>query len=123
MNNTHRIERYIPLTFGYGRYFTRASVMAALGIAYYFAGRFGLNLAVVHPSATAIWAPTGITLVAFLVLGYRVWPGILVGAFFLNVTTAGSVATSLGIAIGNTLEGLFGAYLMHRYANGRRFVD
>jgi hypothetical protein len=31
--------------------------------------------------------------VAFLLLGHRVWPAILLGAFVVNITTAGSVAT------------------------------
>jgi diguanylate cyclase (GGDEF)-like protein len=37
----------------------------------------------------------------------------------VNITTAGSVATCLGIATGNTLEGLVGAYLVNRFARGR----
>src|SRR5258705_4529680 len=35
----------------------------------------------------------------------------------------GAVATSLGIASGNPLEGLLGAYLVNRYANGARAFD
>ena len=92
----------------------------ALAIVYFIAGKLGLRLAFVHASASSVWPPTGIALAAFLVLGYRVWPAILCAAFFVNVTTAGSVATSLGIALGNTLEGLVGAYLVSRFANGRR---
>jgi len=46
-----------------------------------------------------------------------------VGAFVVNVSTAGSAATSLAIAAGNTLEGLLGAYLVDRYANGTRAFD
>jgi diguanylate cyclase (GGDEF)-like protein len=42
-----------------------------------------------------------------------------VGAFVVNVTTEGTVATSLGIAAGNTLEAVVGAYLVNRYARGR----
>jgi diguanylate cyclase (GGDEF)-like protein len=76
-------------------------------------------MASVHPSATAIWPSTGIALAAFLILGYDVWPGFLVAAFLVNITTAGSVATCLGIATGNTLEGLAGAYLVNRFANGQ----
>ena len=30
-----------------------------------------------------------------------------------------AAATSLGIAVGNTLEGLIGAYLVNRFAHGR----
>jgi integral membrane sensor domain MASE1 len=65
-----------------------------------------------------LWAPTGITLAAFLIFGPRVWPGAFLGAFFANVTTAGSVLTSIVIATGNTLEGVAGCYLVRRFARG-----
>jgi len=86
---------------------------------YVVAGKLGLSLAFVHASATAVWPPTGIAFAATLLLGYRVWPAILLGAFLVNATTEGSVWTSLGIASGNTLEGLLGAWLVTRFANGR----
>lgn len=95
------------------------AVNAALAAVYFGAAKLGLALAVVHPSASAVWPPTGIALAAFLLFGNRVWPGIAVGAFLANVTTAGSPATSLGIAAGNTLEGFAGAWLVNRYAGGR----
>ena len=93
-------------------------IVLALAAVYVVAAKLGLMLAFVHASATAVWPPTGITLAAFLILGYRVWPGIFLGAFLANQLTAGSIITSLGIATGNTLEGLVGAYLMNRYAHG-----
>ena len=93
--------------------------LVLLTILYILAGKLGLMLALVHPSATAVWPPTGITLAALLVFGYEVWPAIFVGAFLINLVTAGSIATSLGIASGNTLEGLVAAYLVNRFANGR----
>ncbi len=89
-----------------------------LAAAYFVAAKLGLRLAFVHASATAVWPPTGIALAAFLILGSRLWPAIFVGAFLANITTAGSVATSLGIAAGNTLEGLLGAALVSRFAQG-----
>jgi diguanylate cyclase (GGDEF)-like protein len=101
----------------------RVGVLAGLCAVYIVAGKLGLRLAFVNPSATAVWAPTGIALAAFLLFGLRVWPAILLGAFVVNVTTAGNVATSIGIAAGNTLEGLVGAYLVNRYANGRHAFD
>jgi len=96
-----------------------ALVLVALGVAYFVAGKLGLKLAFVHASATAVWPCTGIALAAFLTLGYRVWPAILAGAFLVNLTTAGSVATSIGIATGNTLEGVVGCYLVTRFASGQ----
>src|SRR5262249_17907177 len=37
----------------------------------------------------------------------------------VNLDTAGTIATSLGIATGNTLEAVIGAWLVNRFANGR----
>jgi signal transduction histidine kinase len=98
-------------------------MIAASAIAYVVAGKFGLTLAFVNASATPVWPPTGIALAAVLLLGYRVWPGVLIGAFVVNMTTAGSAASSLGIAIGNTLEALVGAALVTRFANGTRAFE
>ena len=96
------------------------ATVAGLAVTYFTAAKLGLTLAFVNPSATAVWPPTGIALAAFLILGARVWPAIFAAAFVANVTTAGSVATSIGIAAGNTLEGLLGAYLVQRFAAGRQ---
>jgi signal transduction histidine kinase/CheY-like chemotaxis protein len=93
-------------------------VIVALAVLYFAAGKLGLGFASVHSSASAVWPPTGIALGAFLIFGYRVWPAIFAGAFFVNLTTAGSLFTSLGIAAGNTLEGVLGAWLVHRFARG-----
>jgi len=97
--------------------------LAALAVVYIAAGKLGLLFASVHASATAVWPPTGIALAALLLLGRGAWPAVAVGAFVVNVTTAGSVATSLGIALGNTLEGLLGAWLVERMAGGLRAFD
>jgi PAS domain S-box-containing protein len=102
----------------YSSLLTRISMSAAVAALYLICGKLGLMLAVVHPSATAVWAPTGIALAAFLRLGYGVWPAIFIAAFLVNATTAGSIATSIGIAIGNTLEGALGCYLVTRFARG-----
>src|SRR4030095_10760158 len=58
--------------------------IGALALIYFFAGTLALKLAFVNASASPVWPPAGIALAALLVLGYRVWPGILVGAFAVN---------------------------------------
>jgi diguanylate cyclase (GGDEF)-like protein len=104
--------------------FSSKLALAALLIPIYFAaGKLGLMLAFLNPSATAVWPPTGIALAAFILLGNQVWPGILLGAFFVNVTTSGSVPASVAIAVGNTLEGLIGAQLVNRFAHGRQVFN
>jgi diguanylate cyclase (GGDEF)-like protein len=92
------------------------TVLVGLTVVYYVAATLGLRLASVHPSATPVWAPSGIALAAALVWGGRVWPAIFAGAFLVNLATAGNVVTSAGIAVGNTLEGVLGAYLVRRLA-------
>jgi diguanylate cyclase (GGDEF)-like protein len=95
---------------------------AAIGLlagVYFLAGKIGLTLAFIHPSSTAVWPPTGIALAALLILGRRVWPGIFLGAFLVNLTTVGTIPTSIGIATGNTLEALIGASLVAKFAGGR----
>ena len=96
----------------------RWSLIGALIVVYFLAGKLGLQFAFLHSSATAVWPPTGIALAAVLLLGYRVAPAIFIGAFLVNITTTGSVTSSLGIAVGNTLEAVAGAFLVNRYANG-----
>ncbi len=95
---------------------------AIVGV-YYVAGKWGLSLAFVNASATAIWPPTGIALAVILLLGYRFWPSIFLGAFLVNITTSGTAWTSLGIATGNTLEALLSAFLMNKYTNGLKTFD
>jgi len=104
----------------------RFPTLPAIGIhtvVYFIAGKLGLKLAFLHVSASPVWPPAGIALAALLVLGYRTWPAIFLGAFLVNVTTAGNIATSLCIATGNTLEALCGAWLVNRFAGGTRVFD
>jgi signal transduction histidine kinase len=98
-------------------------VLVLLAAIYFAAAKLGLRLAAVHVSATAVWPATGIALAAVLALGSRVWPAIFAGAFLVNVTNAGSIVTALGIASGNTLEALLGAWLVKRFANGPQPFD
>jgi len=94
-----------------------------LAAVYFAAAKLGLRLALYHPSATPVWPPTGIALASMLLLGYRAGPGIFLGAFLANLTTYGTVWTSLSIATGNTLEGLVGTYLVNKYANSSNVFD
>src|SRR6185295_18597022 len=104
----------------------RSSTLPIVGIVtlvYFVAGKLGLKLAFLNASATAVWPPSGIALAALLLLGYRTWPAIFIVAFLFNLTTTPTFATSLGIATGNTLEALCGAWLVNRFANGSRAFD
>jgi signal transduction histidine kinase/ActR/RegA family two-component response regulator len=100
-----------------------ALVVGIIGV-YFVAGRVGLgSFGLLHPSASPVWPPTGVAIAALLAYGRGVAPAIFVGAFLVNYTTAASLVESLGIAAGNTLEGLTAAYLVTRFAHGRETFD
>jgi PAS domain S-box-containing protein len=91
-----------------------AGVLALAGV-YFGAAKLGLSLASVAPQVTVVWPPTGIALAAVLLFGPRAWPGIALGAFLANATTPRETwLVACGIAVGNTLEALAGAWLLRR---------
>jgi integral membrane sensor domain MASE1 len=97
-------------------------LLAALILSYLVARRLGLSLAFVHP-VTQIWLPSGIALAAFILLGYRVWPAVLVGCFLGTLSQEGFVISSLIIPVGAFLEALAGAYLITKFAHGVKAFD
>jgi signal transduction histidine kinase len=105
------------------RRFSGLPLIGTLAVIYFIAGKLGLMLASLHASASPVWPAAGMALAALLLFGYRMWLAIFVGAFLVNVTTAGNVATSFCIALGNTLEALAGAFLVNRFAGGKNVFD
>src|SRR5579872_1556056 len=79
----------------------RVAIATALAGVYFATAVFGLHFALVNPSATALWAPAGISLAACVLFGPWVWPGVLAGAFFSNWMVSTAASASLAIAIGN----------------------
>jgi integral membrane sensor domain MASE1 len=100
-----------------------AAEVFCLAAVYYGAAKLGLSLAFATPSVTAIWPPTGIALTALVLWGYRLWPGVALGALLANSWTGVPIYSVLGIAIGNTLEALVGAYLLLRFAGFRPSLE
>jgi len=100
--------------------------IAGLTAAYFITGKLGIFLAIPPGYATAIWPPSGIALAGILLYGYRAWPGVLLGSFLINLPatvaagtpseTLGSVATTLAIGGGASLQAVVGAYLVRRFA-------
>ena len=107
--------------------------VAAIAAVYYGAGRVGLSLALPPGHATAVWPASGIALAAVLLLGYRVWPGIWLGAFLVNIQDlvdgAGapdllkSLAVASSIGAGSTLQALLAALLIARFTDVRSLFD
>ncbi|WP_159015512.1 EAL domain-containing protein [Cognatiluteimonas profundi] len=97
-----------------------------LAVAYYLAARLALLLAIPPGYATAVWPAAGVALAGILVFGYRVWPGILLGAFCLDYPTAlqasgadtlpKAVALAAAMAGGASLQAVTGAWLIRRFS-------
>lgn len=81
---------------------------------YYLTARLGLSLAFANKNVTTIWPPTGIAVSALVLRGYRVWPGIAIGAVTANLANAAPIGLALGISVGNTLAPLAATYLLTR---------
>ena len=101
----------------------RVSAVAAI---YYAAARLGLTWELPGTNASPVWPPSGIGFAAVLLLGYRVWPGIAVGAFLANLqtlhtTNAGFAA--IGICAGNTLEQVVGVFVLRRLIGSRNPLE
>src|SRR4051812_35337759 len=98
-------------------------VMAALALIYFAAGKLGLSMAVIQANASAVWAPSGIAVAAFLIYGPRLCPAILLGVFLPNIFPEGTLLVCLGIAGENVLEGLVAAFLLRLFGNGQGPFD
>ncbi len=86
--------------------------MAALAVVYYFAARLSLRLALVRDQVTPIWPPTGIAVAGMLLFGRRMWPGIAVSAFLVNLPIGPTALAAASIAAGNTAAPLVAVSLL-----------
>jgi PAS domain S-box-containing protein len=100
-----------------------AARYAAVAAVYVVAAKIGFRAAFVAEQVSPVWPPSGLALWALLRFGISVAPAIWVGAFVANVTTHVPVLAAGGIAVGNTLEALMGAWLLRRLAGVDRSLD
>lgn len=97
--------------------------VAALAAVYIVVAKLGLMMDAVSGFATLVWPASGVALAALVLCGYRLWPGIAVGAFVTNLWAGGPVPAALGISAGNTLEALLGALALRHVAGLRGTFD
>jgi PAS domain S-box-containing protein len=91
-----------------------AGQILALAGVYAGLGKLGMGISPVGGFATLVWPPAGVALAALLLGGYRLWPGIALGALVLNSWLGASPLVACGIAAGNALEALLGALVLRR---------
>jgi PAS domain S-box-containing protein len=98
----------------------RVGLLAAL---YVTTARLGLMLDAVSGFATLVWPPTGISLAALLLFGYRLWPGVALGAFVANAWAGAPWPVAIGITAGNTAEAVLATYALRRVPGFRPSLD
>jgi PAS domain S-box-containing protein len=96
-----------------GSYWVRVLIVFA---AYFVAGKIGLSTPFTSNNISPVWPASGIALSAVLLFGYRIWPGIAAAAFLVNWVAIPHVAAA-GLACGNTLAALTGAFLLRKIPN------
>lgn len=107
--------------------------MMFLAAMYYAAGRLGLLFTIPTVYASPVWPASGVALAGILFLGYRAWPGIMAGSFFLNVGIAGDpgsmalalkpLAVAASIGAGAAAQALAGAFLIRRFVGFPNALD
>jgi serine phosphatase RsbU (regulator of sigma subunit)/integral membrane sensor domain MASE1/anti-sigma regulatory factor (Ser/Thr protein kinase) len=102
-----------------GRYL---AALVLVGVAYYVGARVGLTLSLVERNVTPLWPPTGIAVVAFLLGGRAMWPGVFVAALAVNLPISEGPLPAAITAVGNTLAPLVAAVLLGR-VGFRRQLD
>lgn len=94
--------------------------------AYFIVGRFALLLAIPPGYATPVWPSAGIALAGLLLFGVRVWPGVFLGSFLVNLSTALSASTltleqalvlPACIGAGASLQAVLATLLVRRFVS------
>ncbi len=108
--------------------------IGALAVGYFGAGVMGLLLAVPPGFASPVWPASGIALAGILLWSSRVWPGIWLGSFLVNVWAAYSATKAIpgvtgltvaaSVGLGATLQALLTALLLQKWiGTGRLFAS
>ena len=99
------------------------AALALTAIAYFLAGVLALQLAIPPGYASPLYPPAGIALASALVYGWRVLPGVAIGAFGVNLTLSAqrgnldltALAVPITIALAAALQAGIGAALVRRF--------
>jgi signal transduction histidine kinase len=106
----------------YGNFVLYGSSVALVAVAYYLAGRIGLELAYLDGAVAALWPPAGLGLAVLFLYGIRLWPGIVIGDLLLGDYST-PFGTVLGQTVGNTLALVIAASVLRRLTGGRGELD
>src|ERR1700754_4177077 len=99
-----------------------AIAVGVVAVAYYLAGRVGLELAYLDGAVAAVWPPAGLGLAVLVLYGPWMVPGIVIGDLFLGDFST-PLGTVLAQTVGNTVSLLVAAAVFRRLTQGRTGLD
>ncbi len=109
------------------------SKVILVAVLYYLSARLGLLMALEDTNTSPVWPPSGLGFALIILIGRSAWPGITIGALIANALVFWSnqvedvtaiITASTLMAIGNTIEPLFGNLLFKKLIPlGRPFED
>jgi PAS domain S-box-containing protein len=105
-----------------GKLVTAARILA-LSSLYTGLGMLGMAISPLGGFATLVWPSAGVAVGALLLGGYRLWPGVALGALVTNLWQGAPPLVACGIALGNTLEALGGALAVRSLPGFRRTLE
>ncbi len=100
-----------------------AKRLIAVAVGYFVVGAIVQWIAPVTGLPPAMQAPAGVALAALLIGGHGLWPAILVGALATSLLRGAPPLVACGLSAAATLEALFGALALRRFAGFRSTLD
>ncbi len=94
-----------------------------VALAYYAGAKLGLGYAVVGGAVSLVWPSSGIALVALLVMGFAVAPGIAIGSVLANISVGVPLPVAMVIGLGATAAALTATLLLKRVARFQIALD
>jgi PAS domain S-box-containing protein len=86
-------------------------------VSYFLAGKLGqATTAIRSGNIGPVWPAFGVALAAVLLYGYRIWPGIFIGAFLIDFLSPVPFFAAVGQASGSALAAIVGAFSLRRLA-------
>lgn len=102
-------------------YLTVAAQIVGVAVAYHGATRLGMMGSSIG-NMSPFWPASGVALVALMVFGLRVAPGIMLGSLPLELALAPTIVPAVGASVGDTLGPLCGCLLL-RWVGFRPELD
>ncbi len=96
---------------------------AVVALAYFAGAKLGLVYAVVGGAVSLVWPSSGIALVALLMMGSGIAPGIAIGSVLANVSVGVPLQVAVVIGLGATTAALTATFLLKRVARFQIALD